>query len=339
MSPLEFYPWQRATAQRWLQQRERFAHAWLIHGLAGIGKTQFAKAGAAALLCEQPQSFLACGQCDACQWVQSGNHPDLRWVRPDAVAAIENPDDPTIDSKTPSKWLRVEQLRALTDWFNTATHRGGYRVAVLYPAEALNPVSSNALLKILEEPPTHTVFLLVADRYQQLLPTIISRCRRLPLSTPDHTTSLAWLQAQMVQTPEAWLAAAGGAPLAAYRLAQQMSKPYPDWLEQLQNTLLKGQEQAIIALASEIEKEPATQWLTVLQRWYVDLLLACYGQPVRYYPDLQVSTQLLSQRSHALRLQQQWKWLLTQKQHSEHPLNAKLWVHTALERVIHSFIH
>src|SRR5690606_8647278 len=132
----EFLPWQRELAQQWLNQRERFAHAWLLHGLPGIGKKQFALAAAASLLCEQPVNGLACGTCPACLWVAGGNHPDLRRIRPDAVAQEEGvtvDEDAAVSTvkKTPSRDIRVEQLRALGSWFNTATHRGGWRVAVL----------------------------------------------------------------------------------------------------------------------------------------------------------------------------------------------------------------
>src|SRR3546814_8542999 len=81
--------------------------------------------------------------------------------------------------------MRVEQLRSLHTWFNTATHRGGWRVAILYPARAMNAITANALLKVLEEPPAHTIFLLVADAPDRLLPTLVSRCRRLPLAAPS----------------------------------------------------------------------------------------------------------------------------------------------------------
>ena len=84
-----FLPWQQTIAQAWLGNRERFSHAWLIHGMAGIGKRDFAKAAAASLLCESPQAGLACGNCAACHWVAKGSHPDLRLIRPDAVAQQE----------------------------------------------------------------------------------------------------------------------------------------------------------------------------------------------------------------------------------------------------------
>src|SRR5690606_451784 len=237
-----FLPWQQALASRWLGQRERFAHAWLIHGLPGIGKRQFALAAAASLLCEAPVNGHACGDCAACLWLKSGSPPDLRRIRPEARAQEEGivtatPDDTapsaTAAKKQPSKEIKVEQLRVLHTWFNTATHRGGWRVAVLYPARAMNAITANALLKVLEEPPAHTVFLLVADAPDRLLPTLVSRCRRLPLAVPTKAESLLWLKKEGVQDAAPWLAAAGGAPLLARQMAQSGHSPYPDWLVQM----------------------------------------------------------------------------------------------------------
>lgn len=336
LSAVQFYPWQQQQAQQWLSQRQRFAHAWLIHGLAGIGKVQFAKAGAAALLCEQPQQHLACGHCASCQWVLSGNHPDLRFLRPDAITAVEHPESlSAARAKTASKEIRVDQLRELNDWFNTATHRGGYRVAVLYPAERLNSISANALLKVLEEPPEHTVLLLVADQYERLLPTIISRCRRLPLATPSAQQSLAWLAEHMDGEPQAWLAAVGGAPVAAYEASMSQDNPYPSWLEPLLRRWSEGRTRAILASAPELEPYATTQWLDVLQRIYVDLQLIQAQAAPRYYPSLIGRLQPIAQRSAPTMLQQQWKWLIAQKRHADHPLNVKLLVHTALERMAH----
>lgn len=332
ITAVEFYPWQQPLAQQWLTSSQRFAHAWLIYGLTGIGKVQFAKAGAASLLCEQPEQALACGHCTSCQWVLAGNHPDLRLICPDSILSAQYPERFTANTKTLSKHIRVEQIRELNTWFNTATHRGGARVAVLYPAESLNAISANALLKVLEEPAANTIFLLVAHQYEQLLPTIISRCRRFLLPIPKPEQSLDWL-ANVIEKPEQWLSAAGGAPIAAYEAAQAHPQPYPSWLVSLCEHLAQGSNKAILQLAPELESLPTTVWLDALQRLYIDLELNLQHLPVRYYPSLSPLFQKMSQTLTSQAVHQQWKWLVTQKRHAAHPLNAKLLVHTVLERI------
>ncbi|SOE49655.1 DNA polymerase III subunit delta' [Orrella dioscoreae] len=343
----QFLPWQQTLARQWLGQRERFAHAWLIHGLAGIGKLDFALAAAAALLCESPEDGVACGKCLACGWVRAGNHPDLRRIRPEAVAleegaetAAEGGEEPAAETgggaakRAPSKDIRIEQIRGLESWFNTATHRGGWRVAVLYPAHAMNVVSSNALLKVLEEPPPHTVFLLVADAPDRLLPTLVSRCRRLPLAAPGQAESLAWLDEQGVKAPAEWLAAAGGAPLAALRLSNERESACPDWLQALVRTLGKGQQPDLGQMVEALEKTPTGQWLDALQRFFADLMLGAAGAPPRYFPQLAEATQALAARASRSNVAETARWLGQQQRLASHPLNAKLLLHASLQRVV-----
>lgn len=336
-----FLPWQYDIARNWLGRRERFAHAWLIHGLKGIGKRQFALAAAASLLCESPEQGLACGHCPACHWVAGGNHPDLRQIRPDAVAYEEgaetfqeSDDSAAVAKKTPSAEIRVDQLRVLNSWFNTATHRGGWRVAVLYPAHALNIISANALLKLLEEPPEHTVFLLVADAPDRLLPTLLSRCRRLPLAVPREAESVQWLQEQGLKDANQWLAAGGGAPLLAWQLAQTGGSASPPWLVQLLASMAKGQEPDIGGLADLLEKQAPGIWIDTLQRLSVDLLLAAVDAPVRYFPGLGDNVAATAKRASLPNLAELGKWLNHQRALASHPLNAKLLIHSVLQRTV-----
>lgn len=339
----EFLPWQHQQALNWLGQKERFSHAWLIHGLPGIGKRQFALAAAASLLCESPNHGMACGHCAACLWLASGNHPDIRRIRPDAVAVEEGSQDSVSEDdsagaastkKTPSKEIRVEQLRSLGTWFNTATHRGGWRVAVLYPAQALNVISANALLKVLEEPLPHTVFLLVADAPDRLLPTLVSRCRRLPLSVPDQNASLAWLSAQGVDQPATWLAAAGGAPVLARQLSTLRAQACPDWLATLINLIGHTPNGDIGPIADTLEKTPAAEWIDNLQRLFVDLALAASRESIRYFPTLAVSIQQVATQAKIENLLDMHRWLIQQRAFAGHPLNPKLLIHTALQRAV-----
>ena len=156
MSLAQFYPWQTATAQSWLGDRERFAHAWLIHGPEGIGKLNFCLAAAAALLCSNPHNGLACGQCESCHWLSLGNHMDFRLVLPDALSEQlgfnpESTDKEKNDEIKLSNEIRIEQVRQLEEFMGLTTHQGGLRVVVLGPAEAFNTASANAILKVLEE--------------------------------------------------------------------------------------------------------------------------------------------------------------------------------------------
>ncbi|HGF2963741.1 TPA: DNA polymerase III subunit delta', partial [Burkholderia multivorans] len=217
------YPWQTDDWNRLQQLRAQWPHALLLHGQAGIGKLQFAQHLARGFLCESPQpNGEPCGTCAACTWFAQGNHPDYRIVLPEALAG-EAPgaaddakpadaDDSGKKTRTPSKEIKIEQVRALLDFCGVGSHRGGLRVVVLYPAEALNVAASNALLKTLEEPPPGVVFLLVSARIDRLLPTIVSRCRQWPMSVPAPEAAAAWLATQGVDDARALLAEAGGAP-------------------------------------------------------------------------------------------------------------------------------
>jgi len=349
MSLPRFLPWQEDTAKTWLAARERFAHAWLIHGLAGIGKTQFAQAAAASLLCEAPQAGLACGACPACTWVASGNHPDLRRIRPDAVARQETGENDAVQAdastetsgttkRAPSREIRIEQIRALQDWFNTTTHRNGWRVALVYPAQSLNGVSANALLKVLEEPPAHTLFLLVADAPDRLLPTLTSRCRRLPLAAPDAGEAQRWLAEQGVADATDWLAAAGGAPLAALALSQSRSEACPDWLTRFATLLAQGDAPAggaldLAALVDALEKTPAPEWLDTLQRLFVDIMLLAAGSAGRYFPSAEKLLAPIARRAHRAGVADTAQWLARQRAVAQHPLAAKLFIQSVLARV------
>lgn len=330
----QFLPWQHSLAVQWLGERERFAHAWLIHGLPGIGKRSFALAAAAALLCEQPRHAMACGSCQACRWVASGNHPDFRRVRPEAVALEEGEvaeESASQAKKTPSREIRVEQMRALSGWFNTATHRGGWRVAVIYPAQAMNLITANALLKVLEEPPPQTVFLLTTDAPDRLLPTIVSRCRRLPLPVPALPEAQAWLQEQGVAEPAGWLAAAGGAPLRARQLAQDGKTPCPAWLDGFLNTLAAGSDGEWTATADALDGQDPAVWIDALQRAFFDLALAATGTSPRYFPAQAPAMTRIAAHSTPATLVAAAKWLARQRAVAGHPLSPKLFIHSVLQ--------
>jgi DNA polymerase-3 subunit delta' len=282
------YPWQQAAWTRLQQMRERLPHAILFYGPAGIGKADFLETFAQALLCEnvRPDGH-ACGACASCGWFAQNNHPDYRRVRPEALedeAAGEAEDgaEPASKSKStkaPSKEIKIEQVRALSDFMNISTHRQGLRVVVLYPAEALNMPASNALLKTLEEPPPGTVFLLASNSLDRLLPTILSRCRKFALPMPGHDEALAWLKEQGVQDADSWLREQGGAPLAALAEAEAGSR---EDMEALLHFLATPSVDGALRAAEKLSKASLPALVAWQQRWLYDVLSVKLSGKIRY---------------------------------------------------------
>ena len=333
---MSMYPWQEDAWTRLQAMRARLPHAILFHGPAGIGKADFIEAFAQALLCEnvRPDGH-ACGTCASCGWFAQGNHPDYRRVRPEAledeVPAAEGDEAPAEEkktkSKTASKEIKIEQVRALADFMNISTHRQGLRVVVLYPAEALNMPASNALLKTLEEPPPGTVFLLASNGLDRLLPTILSRCRKFALPMPDHAQALAWLEAQGVQDADGWLREQGGAPLAALVQAETGSREELDGLLQV---LAQPSVDAALRSADKLSKAPLASLVAWQQRWLYDVFSYKLSGVIRYYPRYQRELAALAGRVHVANLMQAIKSTNERRAVADHPLSPKLFVEDML---------
>jgi DNA polymerase-3 subunit delta' len=330
------YPWQEDAWTRLQAMRARLPHAILFHGPAGIGKADFIEAFAQALLCEdvRPDGH-ACGTCASCGWFAQGNHPDYRRVRPEAleddVPAAEGDDAPAEEKKTKSKSaskeIKIEQVRALSDFMNISTHRQGLRVVVLYPAESLNMPASNALLKTLEEPPAGTVFLLASNGLDRLLPTILSRCRKFALPMPDHGEALAWLEAQGVNDADGWLREQGGAPLAALAQAETGSREELDGLLQV---LAQPSVDVALRSADKLSKAPLAALVAWQQRWLYDVFSYKLSGVIRYYPRYQREVAALAGRVHVADLMQAIKSTNDRRAVADHPLSPKLFVEDML---------
>ncbi|MGF6771433.1 DNA polymerase-3 subunit delta' [Paraburkholderia sp. GAS199] len=328
------YPWQADDWSRLQQLRGHWPHALLLHGQAGIGKLRFAQHLAQGLLCEsQKPNGEPCGTCAACTWFLQGNHPDYRIVVPEALAAeagVGGAADEKADksdgdegkkTRAPSKEIKIEQIRGLLDFVGVGSHRGGARVVVLYPAEALNIAAANALLKTLEEPPAGVVFLMVSARIDRLLPTIISRCRQWPMSLPSPQAATAWLAAQGVADAPALLAEAGGAPLAALALASDENRALRDWtLKQL----AAGPGCDAFACGEALQKLPVPLVLGWLQRWMYDLLAQRTAGAPRYFPQASAALVRCASQADASAFARFMRTVTRQRAVENHPLNARL---------------
>jgi len=272
--------WLSSAWQELSRRRPALPHALLIHGRPGLGKTVLARTFAQALLCESPASDgYPCGSCQACRWFEQGNHPDFRLVEPEALTekAIGEGEGPSKGAAAPSRQIKVEQIRDLQEFLSIGTHRGGARVILVRPAEAMNASTANALLKSLEEPPPGTVFLLVSSAPDRLLPTVRSRCQRIAVPAAAAEDALPWLKAQGLKDPEAALRHAGFAPLAALEEDGEGVRT-----REALTACLARRDATALDLADACQGAAPEAVVGWLQKWAYDLVAARTGGAIRY---------------------------------------------------------
>ena len=140
-------------------------HAWLFTGPPGSGRSTAARAFAAALQCTDPL-VPGCGQCQDCHTAFAGTHPDVTLVATDQLT------------------IGVDQTRGLVLGAAMSPSRRRWQVIVVEDADRMTEGAANVLLKAIEEPAPRTVWILCAPSTQDMIPTILSRCRQLALRTP-----------------------------------------------------------------------------------------------------------------------------------------------------------
>ncbi|MES2868789.1 MAG: DNA polymerase III subunit delta' [Pseudomonadota bacterium] len=204
----EAYPWQDSLWQQ-MAGRAQHAHAYLLHGPAGIGKRALAERLMASLLCKAPVGLEACGACKSCSLLAAGSHPDNYILEPEEA----------------DKAIKVDQVRDLVSFVVQTAQLGGRKVVLVEPVESMNINAANALLKSLEEPSGNTILLLVSHQSSRLLATLRSRCVQQACPLPSETLSLEWLAKALPETsPEErgeLLTLAAGSPLVAVKLQAQ----------------------------------------------------------------------------------------------------------------------
>lgn len=297
------------------------AHALLIHGPAGVGHLEFALLLAQATLCEDPAAARPgrpCGRCASCHLVATRVHPDLLLVLPDALRVqlgwVDDDDSKLskADAK-PSRDIRVEQVRQAIAWSQQTSGRGRGKVLLLHPADALNGPAANALLKTLEEPPGRLRLLLTSADPERLLPTVRSRCQRLPLHLPPADQAQGWLRGQGLAEPAALLALAGGSPLAALAWAQEGITPA--WLADFPRRVAAGDP-------TPLAGRPIPRVVDLLLKLAHDVQVLAAGGAPRFFAADHLPDAARGADPAALRVWQQA--LLRTARHDEHPWNAGL---------------
>jgi DNA polymerase-3 subunit delta' len=262
--PFELLPWQAAARERLETALAggRLPHALLLHGPEGVGKERFATVIASGLLCRQraSESILPCGRCPECALSRAGSHPDIHWLR--------RPDD--------RKSIGVDAVREICEQLAMTSLRGGHRVAVVLPAQAMTISAQNALLKTLEEPAPRTLLVLVTSRPSRLLPTLRSRCQRIEIPRPEVQAADEWLAGELGRSPApGLLELAGGAPLKAVALAPHFAS-LTEQMTELLKRLLEGRAE-VTATAAEMLGDGLAVRLDWMEAWIGGLLRSRTG--------------------------------------------------------------
>jgi DNA polymerase-3 subunit delta' len=169
---------------------DRIPHAYLFTGINGVGKSTTAMALAKAINCSTDISDEGCGECVTCRQLSSGNFPDYISIEPDG----QN--------------IKIEQIRALNRSLNFKPVSGKFRITIIDRAEMMTEEAANSFLKTLEEPPPGNIIVLKVVDPLDLLPTIISRCQKVPFHPLPREEIKKYIAEQLDQDANtAWLAA------------------------------------------------------------------------------------------------------------------------------------
>ncbi|MDB5965206.1 MAG: polymerase subunit delta [Polaromonas sp.] len=204
MSNAALAPWLQPQLESLLVQR---GHAWLLSGPSGLGQFELALALARAWLCDKASPAGACGVCGSCHAVEVHTHADLCMLLPETLSLelgwpLDEKTQDDLDSKKrkPSKEIKVDAAREAVSFTQFTRSRGSTKVVLVFPAERMNGITANTLLKTLEEPPGAVKFILATEAVHQLLPTIRSRCLGHTMHWPAFEPALEWLAAMSQAT-------------------------------------------------------------------------------------------------------------------------------------------
>ena len=249
------YPWQieqwRSLSLQYEQQR--LPHAILLTGVTGLGQLSFANKIVAKVLCEQSSNSAPCGDCHNCHLFAAGNHPDHSFVEPDESG----------------KQIKIEQIRELKQKHTLTANIAKWKTAIIWPAENMNLSASNSLLKLLEEPQSNTLLILISVKPQLIPITIMSRCQKISLTVPTNKRAIEWIEEQEGKTYKEIeikraLSLANGGPIEALSLLSSESLELLEQITKDFNALLGGVANPVI-LSQKWQKYDLAMVLHYLQ--------------------------------------------------------------------------
>jgi DNA polymerase-3 subunit delta' len=285
------YGQQRAVdALRAALQTKTVHHAYVFAGPEGVGKELTAIAFAQALACrEKPNE--GCGECSICSRISRRGHPDVNWVMPQEELIARGLASRSEFSATPSREIRVEQIRRLEDRLALRPLEATVKVAILASADQMTAQAQNAFLKTLEEPPPGSVLILIASSPERLQATIRSRCAKVQFAPLPVDFIASKIQAERkLDSTTAHLVAvmSEGSLSRALDLNVEGLSRRKDAIALFEEALgLQPSPLLKFAETFGASRERAEEVLAVLRVWFRDLLSVRSGSARLNYSDLQ----------------------------------------------------
>jgi len=341
---LDLYPWFKKFYQEFVGNG--VPNSLLIYGEKDIGKLNFALYLANYLLCENKKNGNPCFECQACKWYSMTNHPDFFPILPedsyDLLPFKVNPETivgSASDDKKQSKYIRIDQVRDILSVNELSSYRGGMRVILIYPVEAMRVEAANCLLKSLEEPGSNVFYILVSHRLESILPTIRSRCRLLALPKPAQDISIDWLTKQdrlsnlSKHHLEAQFLEMERSPLRVLQASEGKSFNSSQMLDELSN--LNGIDHT--RCVDLLNQGQLSDILVCLQKWCIDLYMVYSGLLPRYFPSREGVLHQKVQNLDINGLNQFLKILVQELKLSTHPLFPKVQLESVLSKYAQLF--
>lgn len=255
---MHWYPWLDELYNKIISKhiKECCHHALLIQAINGIGYEALILRLSKWLMCQQRQGINNCNRCHGCNLMQANTHPD--WYK-----LVPEKNEIT---------LSVNIIREIIKKICNFGKLGGAKIIWLPNIEHLNIFSSNALLKIIEEPPINTWFFLTTNNYNKILPTLRSRCIILYLRPPKEQDGLKWLKKQSIQknTNDVLLSALRISNLAPISALNLLSISNIEARKKIINTLIIAlKKQDVLQLLPILNVQDACMRIT----WLISLLI------------------------------------------------------------------
>ena len=253
-------------------------HAFLIGGKEGVGKKYFSLLLSQLILCKEKNEFMPCNACQSCKLFISSNHPDFY----------------TIKMEEGKKKISINQIKELQTNFYESSFLSGNKIFLIEYAEFLSRDAADSLLKILEEPPKNTYFIITSHRAKQLSATIQSRCSEVFISNPGKKEIEDWLRQENTSNENLKLALnlALGHPLRIKELLDDnILDSRNSFINEISQLIKKGKN--IVSLSEEWPKEPKA--LVFKLEWMSNLMMdAIRYQMTGDEKEIQIDTSAIS---------------------------------------------